>query len=101
MSSEINKPTGYGYSSLMQRLCAECGHIEMGHYEKRCFRDVDFGRRCDCFGFTARELTEDERRILQAERQEKSGSPVKYVGEAWVDDLMREWGKRRIKGIDE
>lgn len=91
MSSSINKPTGKGYTSSLQRVCADCAHIEMRHYGNRCYAGVD----CDCVGMTARKLDSIEKAILTAEKAKS----IEYLGEAWMDDLMREWKHRDIGGL--
>jgi hypothetical protein len=89
----------------MQRLCSDCGHTEIVHWEQHCFRKVtrfsdDF---CPCLGFTARERTEDEIRIakeLRDERLKRSSKP-EYIGEAWLDEFVGDFKKRRIRDLDD
>lgn len=98
MSSNVNKPTTYGYHSNMQRSCVTCGHVELKHYGKRCYVGIDGGGHmdddiitCQCTGYTNRELTDDEREIL-AELVERE---LTYVGEALELEIRRESERRK------
>jgi len=93
MSSELNKPTGLGYQSNLQRECAECHHREIKHYGHRCYEGIDGGGAlddeiviCECLGFTVRELDELERRVLA----EQAESELEYVGEVITREIRRE-----------
>lgn len=93
MSSAINKPTGLGYQGSPWRVCEECGHPELDHYEGRCWhfeRDGlrEFAPQCECFGFCARRLSVEERRIIEEQRQTER--ELEYVGEALYRELKRE-----------
>ena len=77
MSSNINKPTGLGYSSSMQRKCTNCSHTELNHYGKCLYYPA-----CGCKGFSARKLDKEELAALEPSAE------TKYVGEAWLDEFV-------------
>ena len=86
MASQVNKPTGLGYSSGLQRKCGLCKHKEIEHYGKCLYHPA-----CDCKVFTARELDPIEREILA---EDTVVLDVKYVGEAWLDEFVEDFKKR-------
>lgn len=93
MSSSINRPTGLGYTGSPYRTCTLCHHLESTHYGHRCHASL--GRRgafepCTCLGFSARELEEEEKKILEVGRIE---SELEYVGEALYTEIKREASK--------
>lgn len=95
MASSVNKPTGLGYQGdqLFRRVCTLCFHLESTHYGSRCHASLS--RRggfdyCPCVGFSARELDETEKSVLEAGRIE---SELEYVGEALYTEIRREASK--------
>ena len=86
MSSSINRPTGQGYVSNLQRSCTLCGHKEIEHYG-RC----QFHPACPCKGFTARKLDKKELAIME---EQQIDNELKYVGEAWLDEFVEDFKKR-------
>jgi hypothetical protein len=107
MPSQVNRPTGLGYQSSLQRICAECGHTEIVHWEHSCFRRAsEFSDEfCPCLGFTARERDENEKRALaeiKAEKRKKAEeSRPEVLNDVWLEQLERDFRQRRIKGIDD
>ena len=89
MPSELNKPTGLGFQGSPWRICTQCDHQESSHYGSRCFTTMSrrdgFGN-CTCRGFSSRELSAEEKAILDEEVEKE----LEYVGEALYIDLKKE-----------
>lgn len=107
MPSSVNRPTGLGYQSSLQRICAECGHTEVVHWGHDCFRKLT-GRRdeyCLCLGFTARERDDNEKAVLAeikaAKLKKDQESRAEVLPEVWIKELEREFKRRVIRGIDD
>ena len=93
MSSSVNKPTGLGYQGSLYRVCTLCFHLESTHYGHSCHASLSRRGaydRCPCVGFSARELDETEKSILEDGRIE---AELEYVGEALYTTIKREAGK--------
>lgn len=86
MSSQVNRPTGLGYVSPMQRECTICGHRELLHYGRCMYHPA-----CDCKGFAARKLSKQELTIME---EQQIDNELKYVGEAWLEEFVEDFKKR-------
>ena len=84
MSSNINRPTGLGFHSNLQRECSICKHAEMDHFG-RCL----FYPACDCKGFSARDL--DEAELAAMHEASKRVVPVEIDEDSWLKELVHDF----------